>query len=330
MALGPTTIVGLDRQDTWSERCFAGTWRSAWRNLDHGLLVPPGRRSRKVKRAVGRALKWTVRGLYLSPGLVLAVLIMRLGGLPGGAVLTAIFVCLVVLFFALLNVYIVASVVAFRISRRGSPTLRLPFTRSGEDELGLLAVEALAVPGREQAPAEIDSLVRCRGTVVELTPRIAKGQPVVRDLWLPEANRAMRLTEMVAFAVVAPEQLPVIVSTSAAPALVLPPERHDLGDALPSFGESSRDVFNQRVRFGDTVDATPAWLLSLREGDEVELVGRVTETVDDVASFELDGEERALPATAKVEGASPYRHGRRARGIVVADGDDRPLVIRKT
>ncbi|MBW2457337.1 MAG: hypothetical protein JRI68_22705 [Deltaproteobacteria bacterium] len=328
MAPGPTTIIAQDRQDTWSERSFAGPKQSPWRALAHGLLVPPGRRSRSVKRAVGRALKWTARGLYLAPGLLLAMLIMRLGDLPGGGALTVAFVCLVVLYFTLLNGYVVASVVAWRASRRGSPTLRLPFSKAGGDALGLLVAGTIAAPGKDQAPAEPDSLIRGCGTVVELTPRIAKGRPVIRDVWLPEASRPMRITEMVAFAIVAPDQPPIIVSTAAAPALLRPPERQELVGALPAFGRPTQDVFNQHIRGGDTLDTTRAWMLTLREGDEVEVVGTVIDGVDDVERFELDGQERSLPASARAQAASPYRHGKRARGIIVGGSDTRPLAIR--
>ena len=94
-------------------------------------------------------------------------------------------------------------------------------------------------------------------------------------------------------------------------------------------GRVSQDLFAQHLRFGDTGDDTLAWMLPLRDGDEVELVGTVIETVDDVEHFVLDGEERALPKTAAAQAASPYRHGKRARGIILGGSEDRPLVIRR-
>jgi hypothetical protein len=54
----------------------------------------------------------------------------------------------------------------------------------------------------------------------------------------------------------------------------------------------------------------------------------VTGHVDDVERFELNDEERAVPPTAATGGASPYRHGRRTRGLVVGSQPQQPVVLR--
>ncbi len=239
------------------------------------------------------------------------------------------FVCLVVVFFGLLNLYVLAAVIAWWLERHGRPRLHLPFTRSGADALALLEMETSEVPGEAEAPAAKGNLLRLTGTVVELTPRVTRDEPVVRDLWMPHTNRPTRITELSAFAVRSPGKQPVVVSSAGVPTLIEAPDRGRLDQGLMAFTEQTRMVFDRWVRSGQTSDDAETLALTLREGDEVELIGEVVKTIDHVEHFDLDGHERSIPSVGATAGASPYRRGSRIGGVIVANKRGQTVVIRR-
>jgi hypothetical protein len=329
MGLARTTFMTQGQNGSWEERAYTESGVSQSKRLSQPFLQDPGRRSRQVKRGLGRGLKWTARGLYLTPLLLIVKLGFWLADSATADILTVAFVGLVVAFFALLNLYVLAAFTAWQIGKHGQMVLRLPFSKSGSDVLELFNVETSDVPALAQAPPAIGSRLRVRGTVVELAPRVAKDEPVVRDLWLPRAQVPTRITEVVAFAVQSVGTQPVIVSADGAPTLLLPPERDHLGGGLTAFSEPVRKAFNRQLKTFKTAKDAKTFGLALREGDEVELVGEVVARVDNVVSFDLAGEARSVPAAGGTAGGSPYRHGSPASGVIVANCPEQAVVIRR-
>ena len=175
----------------------------------------------RFKRGVGFVLGWIGRLLYVSPLIWLGSMVAPA---PVDGYLLVGFVCAAVAFFAVLNVFVVASVVAWKSGLKPLIELDPPHRHRAPS-----APRALPVPRAHEAPLAPGSAITVTGRVVSLASRA--DHPVMVDLWdLHETP--VRLTEVHPFAVVSPAGMPVVVSTAYPPQLHAEPSRPRFGDAM--------------------------------------------------------------------------------------------------
>ena len=213
-----------------------------------------------IRDGVGVLLKWLARALYLSPAIVIAKVV--LSGLAA-AVAVAAFVCVVLAFFVVLIVYIVAAFVAFGQNARRR--LSCPDAISGRAATG------------EPDTADLGRQVTVRGRVVKLR---GPSSVVMSDAW----GESMRVTYADVFGVLRSAGLPVVVLPTTAPTLVAP-NGSDEPRALAEVTEAEA-----RTRM-------------LREGDEVIVTGQLLDRITNVHAFELDGEVLRLGGDTPDEAA---------------------------
>lgn len=297
------------------------------------VSVPYAERRRSaleiLRGAAGFLLKNAARLVYLAPALVVVKLILYFIDSPTSDLVVVAFVGIVVVFFALLNLYIFMSALWWLFGRAPVPfALELPFDKSGRPARGARAgLPAGAPVDVGLGPEPVGQMVRARGSIVRLGPNREGDGTVLYDLWA-EGSPGLRVTEALDFAVVAPGRVPVVLRLSAAPIVVARPEPIRL-DAYASMASEGAARLMQQVH-GD-VRAAPVEcaLLTLREGDEVEVIGPVAAPIDNVDGFDLAGTFASvpLPATPGDGGASPFRDKPGGQGVILSEAPGAPVYI---
>jgi hypothetical protein len=278
----------------------------------------------RVRGGVAWLLKNAARLVYVSPALLIVKVILKLFDDAMSDLTIVIFVLIVVLFFAVLNLYLFVSILWWLVGRAPQPfSLKPPFDADGREELPLLDLGDLTDVG--DAPLPAGRLVRARGAIVRLGPNSAGDGTVVHDLW--DEGLGLRLTECIDFAVVGQGRIPVVLRLSSAPIVIAKPEPIHLDAYLSqATPETARLV---RQEHGEAANKpAPCALLTLREGDEVEVIGGVTGNIDNVDNFELEGTYASVPLHAEQGdgGASPFRDKPGGPGLMIAEG---VILIRK-
>jgi hypothetical protein len=289
-----------------------------------------------LRSAAGFLLKNAARLVYLAPLLLVVKLVLLFFvDEPTSDLVVVGFVVLVVTFFAFLNVYIFLSVLWWLFGRKASFELKPPFDEDGRGDLPLLA-EAAASGGPadlERAPLPVGELARARGTIVRLGPNREGDSDVLHDVW-SEGEPGFRLTEAVDFAVVGRGKIPAVVRVAAAPRVVAKPVKTLLGDYTSLIAAATTRLFEAAgIKPHEPAAAAPAcaWV-TLREGDEVEVIGRVAAHIENVDGFELEGTYASvpLPADERDGGSTPFRDRPGGPGIILGDASAPPLLIRRS
>jgi len=256
-------------------------------------------------------LKWGVRGIFLSPLLILLRAALAITAPWASEVVTVAFVGLVVVFFSMLIVYVFLLASAYLMSTR-RPSIEPPYSAKGA-ERGGISLGGLNLPASALPMA--DARVTLRGRVTSLGDILPAGDDLlVRDLWLPGSTPPRRLTRAVDFAVVSEGQQPVVVRLESAPLLVTSEEDPSADEELAR--EAGSDSHDPEAR-----------LLSLRVGQEVEITGVPCDEIVNVSSFELGGRMRALmPEEGRP--AAPYRSDAARPATLVKATSSTPVWVR--
>lgn len=285
-----------------------------------------------ARGGAGWLLKNAARLVYASPALLIVKPALKLVDERTSDAVIAAFVAVVVAFFAALNLYIAVSI-AWWLFGRASPrlTLKLPFDEAGREALPLLsAPDAAAGVDLGSAPVPIGHVARARGAIVRLGPNREGDATVLHDLWAP-ASPGFRLTQAVDFAVIAEGRLPAVVRLTGAPTVIAPPTRVDLHEYIAQTSASVVGLFKEAE--SDPRDAPPGEcsLLTLREGDQVEVTGVVTGHIDNVDGFDLEGSYASVPLPAAPgDESSPYRDRPGGAGLLLsAPPGSPPILIRR-
>ncbi len=287
--------------------------------LERAFVVPPGAGAARWKARLRRPLKWLARGLYLGPLFIVVALVASVFSPTASDLTTVAFVCVLVTFFALLSPYLALSAVEFRVGETGRARLRVPFSRSGSPTLARPPARDLSADSRRSPPSE--GRVRIRGRVVELEPRPAGLGPILVDGWFRNSEPPSRVTEAVDFAIVDDEGQVAVVECLAAPTLIAPPSTHPSAEMLNAMSEATRRAFAEHgpvsgIESGDWV--------TLRAGDEVEVVGAVERALPNVRGFELSGRTCSVPGGSTV---GPYRGAAARTGLLLrCNGNDAATV----
>jgi hypothetical protein len=249
------------------------------------------------KRWGGWALRWSARAAYLSPLLIA----LRFGPREVGDAGIVIVVALAVTFFALLNLFVLLSLLSYRARKRTSlaPVFRLPFDREGHDVLGLTR-------GGDEAVGEVGPGSRVRVTgLLRGIPRGARGASLVEEFWWPSEAR---LTEAVDFVLDRGDLAPVVLELEAAPVVIAPPQ-------IKAPSEVIIDPATVELLPIPRLPDWPCEHVCLCDGDEVVLVG-IVERVGPLGA--------RFAAAVSPGGAGPYRGGPHHTGIVIRSSYDRP------
>jgi len=283
--------------------------------LRRDFVLPPGTRSESVKRAQGRWLKWVARALYASPLLWVVHLMMPA---PIDGLLLVLFVCIAVLFYASINVYVVLAVIAWRAKTKARLQLSPPYEERDPGPL-----RATDIVGEETPPPPAGSWVRARGKVVPLSIRNLAEGAVIRDVWLTDGKLG-RLTDAVVFAVCAEGRLPVVLSFRSAPSVYASAAAREFTEILPQMTERARSLWSIIE-----ADATgrEADVLAIEPGDEVEVIGVVGEQLDDVRQFAVGGQDLSLAVDEEGAAGSPYRADSRRAGVLMVSNVAQPAYI---
>jgi hypothetical protein len=294
------------------------------------VFAPYVRRRRNLLEAArGRArwlLKNAARLIYLAPALVVLKVILYVIDEPTSDLTIVAFVGVVIVFFAVLNLYILISVLWWLFGRDPKPfTLTRPFDESGR--------EALALPGGAAdvglEPPPVGQVVRARGTIVRLGPNREGDGSVLRDFWA-EGDAPFRLTEAIDFAVVARGQVPVVVRLGSAPMVVAKPDSIRLDAFAREAAAGTMSLLERSLSVDDASIKGEGAILLLREGDEVEVTGLVAAHIDNVDGFELGGTFASVPLpSGEGDGAaSPFRDRPGGAGLVLGEGPAAQISIR--
>jgi hypothetical protein len=298
------------------------------------VIRKPGALER-LRGAAGFLLKNAARLVYLAPLLLVVKLVLLFVDEPTSDLVVVAFVLLVVTFFVLLNAYIFLSVLWWLFGRdKASFELKRPFDDDGRGDLPLLG-EGAGSNGPtdvESAPLPVGELVRARGTIVRLGPNREGDGGVLHDVWA-EGEPGFRLTEAVDFAVVGRGKIPAVLRVAAAPRVVAKPAKALLGDVTAQISAATARLLEEGgIKARDPLAATSAcaWI-TLREGDEVEVIGRVTGHIENVDGFELEGTYASvpLPADERDAGSTPFRDRPGGPGVILGDASAPPLLIRR-
>lgn len=222
-----------------------------------------------VLDGVKRLLRIASRALYVFPVLALVKLAWR--G-PGSDVITIAFVVVVLVFFALLALFLLVFPFAGPRSER-RPDRRFAPPRTCDVALGRLGITAPAQGLPVALGGAVDGAppLRLRGKLARLDPRgLVSGTPVLADAWTGTSRRVL---EGVPFAVLV-GNVPAIVELESPPVIA--------------------------ARYADQT-------LQLHDGNEVELVATDYRVVENVEAVEVCGVHFS-PSTS----ASAYRSGRTA------------------
>lgn len=310
----------LSAGERWHEvAALEGNAAGGRRPLGTVEVVAPGRTLREVRQGIRLVMKWIVRLLYLSPLLFLVRYVLCRVADPAAADLTTVgFVSLVVCFFALLNLYIVWSVIV-HLRSAGRFTVRTPFGDAGEDRTGVF---------QRRGPSS--GTVRVRGVVAHIEPAVHGADDVIRDLWVTGEHSPWRLTEAADFAVLVEGERPVVVQIASAPLLIAAPTPTTVRDGVARMSPGLNAVFDMAPALeGRRAEARAQWL-ALAAGDEVELEGTAHGAVADVGRFELGQKTCALQReSTKRIAAAPYRRSTAEPGTLVVSTPETPLWIRR-
>lgn len=266
-----------------------------------------------LRGGVARLLRWSGFAVLLSPVLfALPFLVLRQSHEWAGLIVVA-FSCTVVIFFALLNAFVLVTLLLHLQGRRR--TLRWP---SHDLDAFHAATEALAALVRGRAPYG-DELKRVKGRLVSI------GAPADGDVLMRGA--ASRQRDFMAF-----EASDAALVTDAGEIYIL---RFD-GDffvfggeprrgARPDIGEGIRTEL-ARLGKGSVEDADDVLWQQLSSGDRVEVVGVPHGGVARVDAFELGGERRGVRIDQSVD--NPYRGGGAQPGVILSATSTYPLLVR--
>ena len=292
------------------------------------VKAPHVTRPRGALEVIREGVGWLLRGagflLWATPALVLvkAVLYAFHDDVTSDYVIV-VFVAIVIAFFAALNLYILASVVWWVFGR--DPRLfamKRPFDDTGRPALP----PAGGATDLGPAPAPVGQLVRARGAIVRLGPVREGDGTVLRDLWF-SADEDLRLTEAIDFAVVGRGQIPVVVRLGSAPTIIAKPSDSSVSAFARSAAAGTVGLLPEPLRDA----AIEGSLVSLREGDEVEVTGVVAASIDNVDGFDLGGTFASipLPSGASEGAASPFRDRPGGAGLILGEGPGAPIFIRR-
>jgi len=267
----------------------------------------------RIKHATWLALRWSGRLVWLAPALWLASVVAPP---PIPAYLVVAFVGTVVLFFAMVNLFVIASFAIWRARVRPELELVPPHRRALP-----APAAALPPPGQHEAPLDLGSLVTVEGRIVPLGQPADETAPVLVDVWSSEGS-PLRLTQAYPFAICADGQLPVIFAPAEAPLVHGDHERRSLPELLPGLDPETRWLYDRVPRDADARDDVE--VVTLRPGDRVRVVAPVVAVVEDVTRFALGDEELGLAAGRD---GTPYREGERQRGIMVAASGEQAALV---
>jgi hypothetical protein len=276
-----------------------------------------------IRAGVGWLLKNAARLIYLAPALVVVKLVLYFIDSPTSDLVIVAFVGLVILFFALLNLYIFISILWWLFGRVPTPyKLEVPFDDEGRAALPPAGGAADIRSGTES----IGQLVRARGVIVRLGPSREGDATVLRDLW---TEGEMRLTEAIDFAVVGRGQLPIVVRLGSAPLVVAKPFSIQMNAFASTAGAGTMGLVEQSSMDPWTALAE-GLLVSLQEGNEVEVTGVVAGHIDNVDGFDLGGTFASVPLPQEQgdSAGSPFRDKPGGPGIILGEGPGAPISIR--
>jgi hypothetical protein len=268
----------------------------AQRSIERGYVLQGGPLV-KVRDTIGGGVRVLAKAMYLSPVFVFARLIAHYAVDPlFGAVVVVVFVTLVLAFFTLLCLYLLASFVAWNQSKRTS----------------LARPHAALAHGVENADEQdLGKIVTVTGRAVALDETHL---PLVSDFWTPR----VRLAEASVFAIErdAPHA-PVVVIVTTAPIVIARAEETTTALAVsPATYQRTELLDDQR---GDA--------LAVRAGEKVTLTGQLLDRIPNVSEFELDGEMYRLQPAAATDEGTPYREAQIRTGLLVSDQLTMPIVI---
>lgn len=304
----PQQFVQYFRQGTWSEgaRLDDGD-RSTTRPVhDAPYLALPGRRTAAIKRALAAGLRLLAGALYLSP---LLVLVAALTPAPRDAYLAVAFTLVVVAFFFVLVLFVLASVLHHVATRNLDVRLDPP----AEADL------VLPAGGRGERVASSGVV-----TALDGAPR---GAPVLVDLWCTSATPPWRATAGADFAVVAFGQPTLVVRHDSAPLLVAEDERDRFTEALARLPDMLRERLRREARAAlDGPLGGEARVL--RVGDRVEVIAASAEDIPNLARFELGSRVVSFDPQGAARQA-PYRGGPGQPGRLLRSSTTRAVRIRR-
>jgi hypothetical protein len=262
---------------------------------DHGIV-------HNVRQGLGFVLRQLARGLYLSPLLIVAKLVLRAWSNTASDLVIVAFCGLVVAFFVTLNMYVFWTLAWWTQTRRPRKNVWTAFTGRALPAAG----DAIKVTGRiERLGTEGDAVV-------------------LRDFWAGGAL-PWRLTEMAVF-LVRPDDAtrePVVVACTTAPDV----EGHAEAATAPALlGLVSGEARALASEIKGSAD--DGMLLTLSEGDSVEVTAVLSEPVENLDRIPLPGGEILV---GNPEGA-PYRDQPEASprsGLLLVDEARSPLRIRR-
>lgn len=276
-----------------------------------------------VRGGVGWLLSAAAKLIYVAPVLIAVKLILYFIDNTASDFVVVAFVGFVVFFFVLLNVYIFISIIWWLFGRSPMPfTLVRPFDEDGREALELLPGGGADVG--DDMPA-VGRLVRARGSIVRLGPNREGDGTVLRDLWTEDDAR-LRFTEAADFAVVSRGRLPVVVRFGSAPAVIAKPEPMGLEAFAFTAGEGTMSLLQEGLLYA----AVRGSVLTLHEGDEVEVTGVVAGHIDNVDGFDIGGTYASVPLPDEPrDGASPFRDRPGGPGILLGEGPGTSILIRR-
>lgn len=282
--------------------------------VEADFLTRRERLAQRLKRATAFVLRWVGRVLYAGPLLWVGSL---LAPAPIDGYLLVGFVCAVVAFFAVLNLFVIVSVVVWKTGLTPRIELDPPHRHAAST-----SPRALPVPETHEAPLEPGTLLTVTGRVVSLAK--PADHAVAIDLW-STGEVPLRLTEVRPFAVLAEGRMAVVVSSAYPPQVHATAEPSRFGDAMMTLSPQTRAFFD-RLPIGNVDDEATVDRVTLRPGDEVRVTGVVHEVAEDVTRILVDGQELSLEGDR--DGA-PYREGERQRGVIVGATPTTALVIER-
>lgn len=244
-----------------------------------------------LRNVVGMPLRWVAWLLVASPALIIPKLFLPRALSDS---ITVGFALVVVAFFAVLALYFVFSIVWW-LAHRGRPGLRwAPGDATAEERTASIALDAGVAPGTP---------VRAIGRVVPLTDTDVVLRTFASDTPVP-----WRVVELVDFAVVPDEGVPLIARFVQSPVLAPLGRRGSFADHAAGFSPQARQLAASGEGAGR--------YLELRAGQRVELAGTVDRMLPNAESFELDGVAASLPRALDTAEA-PYRRGPGDAALVV-------------
>lgn len=299
---------------------MAGKWAGSARPIPSISCSAPGKAVRDIKAGIGAVLKWFARLLYLSPLFIgIRCAVAAATDVPTGDAVTVAYVCLVVAFFTLLNLYIVWAVIA-HFRGRGRLELDVPFSDAGEDQTGIFASDVQPRGGSE--------IVRYRGIVRSIGEHLPGGNDLVTDLWVVDGENPWRMTEAMEFAIVTDDDRPIVIQLETAPIMIAPVETETVTSAVARMSPGITSVFDMGPALEGERGAERAKFLKLSEGQEVEIVGTLSGGIPNVSRFELGSRVCTLNVGGQQQ-YDPYRGTSGGEGIIVAATPQNPLFIRR-